>query len=94
MRYISDDNKVFNSEQECLAHENKQREENDKWEKFLNKKGARLKEVKSAYDNFVELYAKYSKDYHEYGALNKDLDLDVLAQMISDCYDYGFRNFI
>lgn len=65
MRYISDDNKVFNSEQECLEHEKVLNEEKSKREKLIAEKNRRKDEVVAAYDNFTELLKKFTDDYDE-----------------------------
>lgn len=65
MRYISDDNKVFNSEQECLEHEKVLNEEKTKREKLIAEKNKRKDEVVAAYDNFTELLKKFTDDYDE-----------------------------
>lgn len=70
MRYISDDNKVFNSEQECLEHEKVLNEEKTKREKLIAEKNKRKDEVTKAYDSFTELLKKYTDDYDEPVLLN------------------------
>lgn len=65
MRYISDDNKVFNSEQECLEHEKVLKEEKIKREKLIAEKNKRKDEVRKAYDDFAAQLKKYSNDYGE-----------------------------
>ncbi|GEM_PF-6089816 len=70
MRYISDDNKVFNSEQECLEHEKVLNEEKTKREKLIAEKNKRKDEVVAAYDNFTELLKKFTDDYDEPMFLN------------------------
>lgn len=70
MRYISDDNKVFNSEQECLEHEKFLSEEKVKREKLIAEKNKRKDEVIAAYDNFAELLKKFANDYDELVSLN------------------------
>jgi len=65
MRYISDDNKVFNSEQECLEHEKVLNEEKIKREKLITERNKRKDEVMAAYDNFIKLSHKFTDDYNE-----------------------------
>ena len=65
MRYISDDNKVFNTEQECLDHEKILNEERLKREKLITEKNKRKDEVMTAYDNFMKLSHKFTDDYNE-----------------------------
>lgn len=70
MRYISDDNKVFNSEQECLEHEKVLSDEKTKREKLIAEKNKRKDEVIAAYDNYAKLLKKFTDDYDELVPLN------------------------
>lgn len=70
MRYISEDGKVFNSEEECLRHEKVLSEEKTKREKLVEEKNKRKDEVIAAYDNFTELLKKFTDDYDEPVYLN------------------------
>lgn len=67
MRYISDDGKVFNTEQDCLKHENseKQRieEERIKKEQFETERKKLLKEVKDLYSTLEKKVYEYEKKY-------------------------------
>lgn len=64
MRYISDDNKVFNTLEECQAHEKSLKE--DAVEK---KKKEEYEVLKKRYSSIVDLIDKWEDDY--YGFLNK-----------------------
>lgn len=71
MKYISEvDNKVFNTEQECLEHENavrKSREEELKRkEKIKMERQSRLDEIYKKDEELRELVESYKKDYGEY----------------------------
>jgi len=71
MRYISEvDNKVFNTEQECLEHENavrKSREEELKRkEKLEMERQNRLDEIYKRDEELRKLIEKYRKDYCEF----------------------------
>ncbi len=71
MRYISElDNKVFNTEQECLEHENairKSREEELKRkEKLQMERQNRLDEIYKKDEELRKLVESYKKDYGEY----------------------------
>jgi len=79
MKYISDDNKVFNSEQEYLEHEKVLNEEKTKREKLIAEKNKRKDEVLAAYDNFTKLLKKFNDDYDEPIALN---DFSYLANSL------------
>ncbi len=68
MRYISEiDNKVFNTEQECLNHENavrKSREEELKRkEKLEMERQNRLDNINKKYEELQKLIMDYKKDY-------------------------------
>lgn len=65
MRYISDDNKVFNLEKECLDHEKSLNEEKFKKEKLIAEKYTRQEEVIKSYKEFSDLLKRYSNDYDE-----------------------------
>jgi len=69
MRYISEvDNKVFNTEQECLEHEYFERkrleEENIRKEKFELERRTRLETINKKYGELQELVSEYEKDFH------------------------------
>jgi len=71
MRYISEvDNKVFNTEQECLRHENavrKSREEElERREKLQMDQQNRLDEIYKKDEELRKLIDKYKKDYRVY----------------------------
>ena len=68
MRYISEvDNKVFNTEQECMEHENaikKSREEELKRkEKLQMERQSRLDNINRKYEELQKLITDYRKDY-------------------------------
>lgn len=70
MRYISEDNKVFNTEQECLEHENairKSREEELKRkEKLQMERQNRIDEIYRKDEELRKLVENYKRDYGEY----------------------------
>lgn len=65
MRYISDDGKVFNTEQECLEHENyekrKAEEELLKKEQFEAERKQLLKEINDEYKVLQEKLREYAE---------------------------------
>ena len=67
MRYISDDGKVFNTEQECLEHENIEKkrleEEKLKKEKLEMERKDRLKVINKKYEELQTLVFEYGRDY-------------------------------
>lgn len=74
MRYMSVDNKIFNSEQECLAHEKALNVERIKKEKLLAEKNKRCGEVKKLGNDFIKLHKKFVEDYGEEIAFEGDLE--------------------
>lgn len=89
MRYISDDNKVFNSEQECLNHEKSLAVERERKVKLLSEKNKRRDEVKKLGNDFVKLHNKFVDDYGEEIAF--DSDLESLASWYST-FPFLFRS--
>ncbi len=68
MRYISEvDNKVFNTEQECLEHENNVRksreEELKRKEKLQIERQNRLDNINRKYEELQKLITDYRNDY-------------------------------
>lgn len=58
MRYISDDGKVFNTEQECCEHERRIRKE-----KANREQRERLQKIKTTYEELEKLVLEYGRDY-------------------------------
>lgn len=65
MRYISDDNQVFETEQECIEHEKMVREEREKKNRLEAEKKNRIEEINNASKNLSELIRKFNEDYKE-----------------------------
>ncbi len=67
MRYISEDGKVFNTEQECLEHENNERRriENEriKREMLEKERQNRLNVINQKYKELQKLVYEYGDDY-------------------------------
>lgn len=67
MRYISDDGKVFNTEQECCEYENRikreKEEELKRKEKLEMERKNRLDIINKKYEDLQKLIADYQKDY-------------------------------
>lgn len=67
MRYISDDGKVFNTEQECCEYENrirrKREEELKRKEKLEMERQNRLDTINKKYEELQKLIADYRNDY-------------------------------
>ena len=63
MRYISDDGKVFNTEQECCVHEQKIEEERVKRDNLEMERQNRLDSINKKYEDLQEEISEYRKDY-------------------------------
>lgn len=65
MRFLSDDGKVFNTEQECVMHENfeKRNEEKIKKEKLERERKERLDNIKKTYEELQQLISEFYRDY-------------------------------
>lgn len=65
MRYLSDDGKVFQTEQECLEHETYQKQQLEKAEreKKEQERKALEKKISEKYNELAELEKEYSKKY-------------------------------
>lgn len=58
MRYLSDDGKVFNTEQECCEHEQKAKKE-----KVNREQREKLQKIKSTYEELEKLVLEYGQLY-------------------------------
>ena len=65
MRYMTDDNKMFNTLEEATAHEQKLQKEREKKNKLENERQKRYEEVKAAWEKYYKLAREYAKDYRE-----------------------------
>ena len=63
MRYISDDNKVFNTEQECCEHEQKIRDSKAMKERLEEERRKRVDEINKKYEELQKLIFEYEKDF-------------------------------
>lgn len=63
MRYISDDGKVFNTEQECCEHERQVENQIAKREQLEKERQERLKSINKKYEELQNLFSEYEKDY-------------------------------
>ncbi len=63
MRYISDDGKVFDTEQECCEHEQRIKKERERKEKFEAERQNRLNNINKKYEELQEILLEYEKDY-------------------------------
>ena len=63
MRYVSDDGKVFNTEQECYEHEQKIEAERVKRDKLKMERQNRLDSINKKYEDLQKEISEYRKDY-------------------------------
>lgn len=63
MRYISDDGKVFNTEQECCEYERESETEKAKREKLEKERQSRLDTINKKYEELQTLLSEYEKEY-------------------------------
>lgn len=63
MRYISDDGKVFKTEQECCEYEQRIEAEKVKREKLEKERQSILNTINKKYEELQDLLSKYEKDY-------------------------------
>ncbi len=67
MRYMSEDGKVFNSEQECCEHEQKLEVERIRKEELEKNRRKRLDDINKKYDELQALISEYRTDYGDSG---------------------------
>lgn len=63
MRYISDDGKVFSTEQECCEYEQKFVREQARKEQLEKERKDRLSIINKKYEELQNLISQYEKDY-------------------------------
>lgn len=63
MKYISDDGKVFNTEQECCEHEQRVKDQKIKRKQLEKERKDRLGIINKKYDELQNLLSEYEKDY-------------------------------
>lgn len=63
MRYLSDDGKVFNTEEECYEYEQKVKAQKIKREKLENERNVRLEAINKKYKELQDLFSEYERDY-------------------------------
>lgn len=85
MRYISDDGKVFNTEQECCEHEQKLKQE------IIKREELKLKQ-KERYDNICKhhnlLMEEINSYIHDYG-LTAERVYDKFGNILYSIYKYN-----
>ena len=63
MRYISDDGKVFNTEQECCEYEQNVENQRVERERLEKERQDRLSTINKKYEELQNLLSEYEKDY-------------------------------
>lgn len=63
MRYISDDGKIFNTEQECCEYEQQIRQKKENQEKFEAERKNKLNVINKEYNELQELISEFEKEY-------------------------------
>lgn len=63
MKYISNDGKVFNTEQECCEHEQKIEKNRIRKEQLEMDRLNRLDKINKKYEELQNLLSEYEKDY-------------------------------
>ncbi|MCR2051050.1 hypothetical protein NSB25_27930 [Acetatifactor muris] len=63
MRYISDDNKVFNTEQECCEYEQNMKSQRIQKEQLERERQDKLCDINKKYEELQKLLSEYEKDY-------------------------------
>ncbi len=63
MRYMSDDGKVFNTEQECYEYEEQVKEKTADKERLEAERQKKLNEINKKYKELQELISGYEKEY-------------------------------
>lgn len=81
MRYISDDGKIFSTEQQCSEYEKKLKEEEKKQEELRKKQNERINKIRELGYSLMKEINDYEKDYDTkifYG-----LYTDTIPQLIA-----------
>ena len=63
MKYISDDGKVFNTEQECCEYEQRVENQKAKREQLEKERQDRLYAINKKYEELQHMLSEYEKDY-------------------------------
>ena len=63
MRYLSNDGKVFNTEQECCEHEQHVKSQRAKKEQLEKERQDRLNAINKKYEELQNLLSEYERDY-------------------------------
>ena len=77
MRYMSDDGRIFDTEQKCLEYENQEK-------KRLKEHQERCEQVKKHYKELLEEINSYNKDYES--NIISDLEMIPLSSVIAQLF--------
>lgn len=88
MRYISDDGKVFNTENECVDHENAVKAEQAEKAQFEREKDEMYKYILDEQKKVNKMKENYFKKYGNEIDLRLITDFDILRFI----YDASFNN--
>lgn len=64
MRYISDDGKIFNTEQQCFDYERKIKEEEKKQEELRKKQNERINKIRELGYSLMKEINDYEEEYN------------------------------
>lgn len=91
MRYISDDGKVFNTESECVDHENTVKAEQAEKAQFEREKDEMYKYILDEQKKLDKLKEDYFKKYGNKIDLKLIPDLDILRFIYDTPFNNAFR---
>lgn len=63
MRFLSDDGKVFDTDQACYEYEQRIKKEKENREKLERERQSRLDSINKKYEDLQNNIAKYKEDY-------------------------------
>lgn len=82
MRYISDDGKVFNTEQECCEHEQKTKQERIIKEEHQKRQQERYVNIRKHHKELMDEIHAFENDYNSH--VFSGIYYDGLSQFISE----------
>lgn len=63
MRYISEDGKIFNTEQECCEYEQRVKQEKENKEMWEEERKSKLNTINKKYSELQELISEFEEEY-------------------------------
>lgn len=64
-QYVSNDGKVFNTKDDCLAYETGLKEEEEEKKKLKDEQNRRKEEIQKLYKDLSDKIVKYCEDYNQ-----------------------------